>query len=138
MQATFQQHLEPCTYVIYPAVSTQRKPDFFFFSFQSLIKLELQQHVIGVKILLSVLKQVVLVFDQEKRLWCGVLLGSTTAEFFILSPSFLLRATNPISISVGCGVLERHMAISIRYTLAALLLAFVYLFNLTLILADLK
>lgn len=39
---------------------------FSFSSFQSLIKLKLQQHVIRVKILLSVLKQVVLVSEQKK------------------------------------------------------------------------
>lgn len=85
-----------------------------FFSFQSLIKLELQQHVIGVKTLLSVSKQVVLVFDQEECSWCGVLFGSTTAAFFILFSSVLLRATNPVGISIGPAVLERHVAVSIR------------------------
>lgn len=41
MQAAFQQHLKPYSYMIYAAVSTESQIYFLFFFFQSLVKLDL-------------------------------------------------------------------------------------------------
>lgn len=60
------------------------------------------------------LKQVVLVFEQKKYSWYGVVFGHTTTEFSVLSSStpFVLRSADPVGDSVGSGVLATWLSAS--------------------------